>query len=229
MIRACGAVEIRLMARVACSRRICVVVVRVTLRAGERGMRSAQRIVGIQRVIKVDVRPVCCVVARFAGGWEAGGNVAGIRRSFPIGLVTSVASRRQRAVVVVRVTLRAGQRGVCPSQRKYRSVIERRGRPRTCCVAKRAVCRKSRGHVIRILRAGEVRLMAAVTRCRCACVNIIRMACRAGQCGVRSGKRIAGVLEVVKFRVEPRIHGVAGFAGSGEARRRVIEHWRLEI
>lgn len=46
---------------------------------------------------------------------------------------------------------------------------------------------------------------------------------------MRPGKCIARVLEMVKLCVEPRIHGVTGFAPCGEACCHVIEHLRLEV
>jgi len=112
MVRICCAVEIRLVAGIAGRWSVRVIVVRMALGAGQRGMSSGQWIVGIHRVIEVDVDPVRSRVARVAGRWKPGSRVAGVRRSSPIRLVAAEAGRGQRAVIVIGVALRAGQRCV---------------------------------------------------------------------------------------------------------------------
>jgi len=64
-------------------------------------------------MIEVDVGPVRCRMAGVAGCGEPGCGVARVCRSIPIRLVAAVAGRGQRAVVVIGVALRAGQRCVC--------------------------------------------------------------------------------------------------------------------
>jgi len=78
-------------------------------------MGSGEWIVSIQGVIEIDVGPVRSRVARVAGRGEPCCRVARVCRSIPIRLVTAVAGRGQRAVVVIRMALRAGQRCVCSS------------------------------------------------------------------------------------------------------------------
>ena len=107
VIRIRRPVEVRLVARVARGRRVGVVVVRVALRAGQRRVHARQRIVGVQCVIEVDVRPVGRCVAGIARGGEARSRMVGIRRAVPIRLVAAEAGCGQRRVVVVGVALRA--------------------------------------------------------------------------------------------------------------------------
>jgi len=109
MVRICCAVEIRLVAGIAGRWSVRVIVVRMALGAGQRGMSSGQWIVGIHRVIEVDVDPVRSRVARVAGRGKPGSRVAGVRRSIPIRLMAAVASGRKRAVVVIRMALCAAQ------------------------------------------------------------------------------------------------------------------------
>jgi len=105
--------EIRLVAGIAGSRRVRVIVVCMALGAGQRGMSSGQRIVGIHCVIEVDVGPVRRRMAGVAGRGKPGSRMARVCRSVPIRLVAAVAGRGQRAVVVIGVALRAGQCRVC--------------------------------------------------------------------------------------------------------------------
>lgn len=58
MIGVRGAGKVRLMARVAGSWCVCVVVVRMALHTRKRGVHTGKRVVGIRRVIEVDRCPV---------------------------------------------------------------------------------------------------------------------------------------------------------------------------
>lgn len=46
---------------------------------------------------------------------------------------------------------------------------------------------------------------------------------------MRSGQRVSGVLEVVKLRAEPTVHGVAGFATCGKPEALVVDDGRQKI
>ena len=209
------------MARIAgcCRRR--VVVIGVALRTSKRRVHSGQRIVGIHSVIEIDGCPVGRGVARFAGGRKSRGGVIRIRRAVPIGLMAAEAICRQRGVIVVRVALGASYRGMRPSQRKYRSVVERRGRPPGRRVAQRAVGRETRRNVIGIGCAVEVRLMASVAVSRQARIVVVYMALGTCHVDVRARERERGVV-VIKGRRCPRRCVVAGGAGCWEPGGNVV-------
>lgn len=71
--------------------------------------------------------------------------------------------------------------------------------------------------------------MTRVTIARRPRKDVVDMAGGAWKRRMRSGKRVAGVLQVIEFRIEPRVHGVAGFTCGGEARGSVINYRRPEI
>lgn len=108
MIGIGGAIEIGLMARITGSGRICVGIVGMALRAGQRSVRTRQRIVRVERMIEIDVCPVRCGVAYVAGGGESGGSVTRVGCPIPIGLMAAETIGRQRCVVIVGVALCAG-------------------------------------------------------------------------------------------------------------------------
>jgi len=93
VVRIRGPVVVRLVARVTGGRSIGVIVIRVALGAGQRGMNASQRIVGVLRVVEVDIRPVDRGVARFACGREARSRMVWIRGAVPIRLMTTEARR----------------------------------------------------------------------------------------------------------------------------------------
>jgi len=99
-----------------------------------------------------------------------------IRCARPIGLVTAIAVRRQRCVVVVGVALCARNSRVRSGQRKHRGVIEGRRAPRGRRVAQRTIGRESRSCVVRIRGAVEVGLMASIAGCRRSRIDIVDMA-----------------------------------------------------
>ena len=126
VIRIRGSSEICLVAAIASRRQVTVVVVGVALNASQRRVRARQSKVGIHRMIECDRgRPVDRVMARVASRREARGRVTGIRGSRPVCLMAAEASRRQGCVIVIRMALRASQRGVCAGQREHRRMIER--------------------------------------------------------------------------------------------------------
>lgn len=136
VIRIGGSCEVRLVAAIASRRQVTVVVAGVALDATQRRVRARQSIVGIHRVIESDRgRPVDRVMARVASRREARGRVIGIRGSRPVCLMAAEASRRQACVIVIRMALRASQRGVCAGQREHRRMIERGWIPCRCVMA----------------------------------------------------------------------------------------------
>jgi hypothetical protein len=98
--------EIRLVARIAVSRRTGEDVVYMTQIARDRRMRTGE---WERRVVVIERRsgPICRRVAGAACCWESRSRVARIRRSIPVGLMAAIAGGRQRCVVVVRVAGRA--------------------------------------------------------------------------------------------------------------------------
>ena len=96
------------------------------------------------RVIKRCSRPRGCGVAGRAGRREAGGHVVWIRRGVIGGLVARVAIRRNRCVIVVHVTTRAGYGSVRARQWERGVVVVKRGRdPCRCVVANIARLREA--------------------------------------------------------------------------------------
>src|SRR5579863_3091142 len=149
--------------------------------------------------------------------------------SRPVCLVAPVAVGRERRVVIVGVALRAWDGGMSSGERKYRRMIECRWAPCGCRVTQRTISRESSGSVVRIGGPIEVGLVAPVACSRGSSVDIVDVACSAGQRGMRSSECISGVLQMVELRVEPGIDGVATFARRRKAGRRMIQHWRLKI
>ena len=159
-----------------------------------------------RRVIKGGARPRRCVVALFAGLWEARTYVIRIGSALEIGQVAADARGRRQVVVIVDVALGTLQRGVCAGQREARVVVvERCLRPRSRVVALLAGLGEARRHVIRIRRALKI-LQVAVHAVRISTgqgVVVVDVALRALECSVRAGEREAG-RRVIKSRVRPR-------------------------
>src|SRR5579864_3728900 len=82
------------------------------------------------------------------------------------------------------------------------------------------------GWIVAICEVGRV---AGVTLRRRSFEYVIGVACDAGECGVRAGERISGVLQVVKLGIEPAVHGVAALAGIGQTKSDVIENGGKEV
>ncbi len=96
-------------------------------------------------------------------------------------------------------------------------------------MANGAVAWQAKLHMRRVVALGEIAGMAGITLGRSALEYIIDVArCTTQRC-MRSSERIARVFQVVKFGVEPTVHGVAGLAGSGELESDVIDNRREEI
>jgi hypothetical protein len=99
----------------------------VALHASQGRVHSSEWIIRIRSVIEVDGGPIARGVAGIARRRKASRHMARIVCLGPVALVTSETGNRQRCVVVVRVALRAGNRGMGASQREDRVVIECRG------------------------------------------------------------------------------------------------------
>lgn len=182
-------------------------------------------------VIERGWAPAAGGVAYAAIGGEAGGDVIGGRRPGEVRLVAGVAGGRRRHIIVVGVALSARYGCVHSSQRIVRinSVIENNIEPVGCRVADGAVVRKAQLHMGRVFGAQKVSGVACIAICRCSGEHVIDVACRARQCGVYSGQRVAGIFQVVKLGPEPTVHAVAALAGGWESSRYVIEHRREEV
>ncbi len=180
-------------------------------------MRSGQRIVGVERMIEIDICPVRGCVAGVTRSWETCGYVIRISGSGPIGLMASVTGGRQRRVVVVGVALCAGHRSVSACKWKHRGMIERRRRPRTRGVAESAVRGEARGYVRRIICAGKICLVTAVTGGWKRCVIVVGVALCTGHRSVRTRQR-KGCVVVIERCVGPR-RGVVTHCAVGRETR----------
>lgn len=210
------ALPIRLMAAVARRRQSRVVVVRVALCARHSRMRPGQR--EYRSMIEGGRRPVCRRVAERAVRGKSCRNVRGIVGAGEVSLVTSVAGRRQRRVVVVHMALRALNGSMRAGKREARFVvIEIRQRPRSRVVALRAVSRKPSRRVRRIVRRLVVGLMASVARCRQRCVVVVHVTLGTLHCSVRTGQRECRAAVIERRRL-PAARGVANGAVCRESR-----------
>lgn len=154
-----------------------------------------------------------------------------IRSTSEVRFVARVAVRRRGHVIVVRMALCALHGRVHPGERPMRihRVIELGVQPIRSGMAGGALVRQSKLHVRRVLAVVKVCRMATETRRRRARKHIIDMAARARKCGVRTGKRESGLLQVIEFGIQPAICRVAVFARRRESRRNVVQNRRSEI
>ena len=182
-------------------------------------------------MIKSGRTPCVRAVAKSAVCREASRYVIGARGSIEIRLMTGVAPSWRRGVVVVCMALHASECGVRTGQGIVREkcVVELCIEPIDRRVAGGAIVRQAKLHMRGIVGVCEIRCVTRVAGRRRPFEYVVDMACRARQRGVRSGQCVAGDLQVVKFGVEPRVHGVAGLAGCRESRRDVIEHWCQKV
>ena len=206
---------------------------RVVARVGMAGCANTIRVAVIRREVRVVERgsgPAGRGVARVASRGEASRLVIGIRGPGVIRLVTAIAGRRQRRVVVVHVALRAGHvRRVISRQRERRGVVIEGGtRPIRGCpggVASIARCGEAHGRVRRVIGAVVVRLVAG-NACRARQTVSTRwaegrvVALRALQSRVRALQGEAGGC-VIERRTAPIGRRVALIARGREARLHV--------
>jgi hypothetical protein len=133
--------------------------------------------------------------------------------------VAAITVRRQSRVVIVGVTRCTCHRDVRSGQWKGSVVVvERRGAPAAGGVANGAIRWKSRGNVIRIRRAVEIRLMARVTCRGCRRVVAIRVALHAGKCRVHPGQRVVGIDGVIEVHACPVGSCMAGITCGWKSR-----------
>lgn len=107
----------------------------MALSASKSGVRAGQRVIGINRVIEGDVRPVGRGVASFAGRRKHRSHMVWICGATKVLLVTAVAVGRKRSVVVICVALGALNGRVRAGKREYGAVIKRGRRPCGCRMA----------------------------------------------------------------------------------------------
>jgi hypothetical protein len=194
----------------------------MALRALQRCMHSRQRIVRIDGVIKIDVRPCGGVVARVAGGRKRNGGVIRIGCILEVRLMTAKARRRQCRVVVVHVALSAGNRRVRSGEWKRRVVVVKAGkRPGSGVVTLHAFSGETRRYVRGIIGRSEVFLVAAVAGGGKSFVVVVCMALSAGNGGVRSCQRKCS-RAVIETRGFPAACGMAQRTVGGESCRGVV-------
>jgi hypothetical protein len=90
-------------------------------------------------------------------------------------------------------------------------VIKLRVQPVRRRVAGPAIVRQAQLQVGRILAVCEFIRVAGVASGWRSFEDVVEMACRTRQRGVSSRQSITGHFEVIKLRIEPRIHRVAAF------------------
>jgi len=129
------------------------------------------------------------------------------------------------------MALRTGNRRVHPRQRvmRIKRVIELRIEPVGGCVAIAAVMRQPQLHVWRVVGSGKIGGVACIAGSRRSREDIVDMAGCTRQRGMHPGQCESGHLQMVELRVEPDVHGMAGFAGNRKAERYVIENRGQEV
>jgi len=154
-----------------------------------------------------------------------------IRGSGEIRLMTGIAGGWSCVVAVVDVALSAGHGGVHAREGivGIEGVIEGGVEPVSRRVADGAIVRQAKLDVRWIVAVDKVGSVASEAGCGRSLEDIVDVACSAGQSGVRPGERVARVLQVVEFGVEPTVHGVAGLARGGKAQPYVVDHRRQEV
>jgi len=145
-----------------------------------------------------------------------------VRRSLVIGSVATVTVRGQRGVVVVHVTVRAGDAGVCASEREAGIVMVESGRrPGSGAVAYVALLREPGRHVTGIFSPLEVlKVTIHASRAR-EVVVAVGMALGALYVDMCAGERPSG-RGMVEGRAGPIRRAVTNLALLRESRRGVI-------
>ena len=186
------------------------------VRAGQREARGG--------MVKLRALPGGCGVTLLAGLRETACDVVRIRRAIEIVDVAGCAVLRRACKSAVHMALRARHIHVRTSEGELRQgvVVKLCALPRGRRVAARAVLRESGVHVIRIRRRTKFVRMTTEAIGRSAGVAPAGVTRGAVELRVRAGECKSCVAGVVKPRAHPRVHGVAGLAGSGERCRFVI-------
>lgn len=165
-------------------------------------------------------------MANAASGWEPRRLMVRVLRAVEVLRVAGGTVCRRPREFAVDVALLARHAGVRAGQRKLGEhiVIEARALPAHRGVALRAILRKTRPDVIRVLCGVEIFPMAAEAIGRGALKAPTGVARRASQLHVNSSEHESGELRVVELGALPGVHRMAGLAGgrklqSGMTRR----------
>lgn len=152
--------------------------------------------------------------------------MVGVGRSREIRFMAGVARRRRGIVVVVRMALRTSNRGVSTCQWivRVQSVIEFCVEPISRRMARSAVMGQTELHMRRIIAVHKIACVARIAVGWRSRKNVVDVARRAGQSGVRSGQRVASGLQMVKLCVEPTVHCVATLTRRRKPCRNVVEN-----
>ena len=226
VVRVFCIVEIVDVARSAVHRRPGEFAVDVALLARHAGVHAGQRKFGERIVIESRALPARSGMAKSASGWEARRLMVRVLRAVEIlGVAGGTVCRCPREFAVD-MALLARHAGVRAGQRKLgeRIVIEPRTLPAHRGMALRAILRKARSDVIRVLCGVEIFPMASEAIGRGALEAPTGVACRAFQLRVNPSEHESGELRVVELGALPGVHRMAGLAGrrklqSGMARR----------
>lgn len=173
-------------------------------------------------VIESRVQPGGGVVTGRTGGWELGRRVIRVRGVVVIRLVTGIAIRRHRGVVVVHVTTVTGNRNVRAGQRECGVVVIKvRAVPGRGVVAHFAGLRETRGFMVGIGGVVVIGEVAGHAGRVCQVVIVVDVALRALQRGMRSGQGETGGT-VIENRPRPGNCAVAAVAGLRITQLRVV-------
>ena len=175
--------------------------------------------------------PPACSVTKRAIRRESRCDVVRAGCAREVLLVTGIAGGRSVRVVVVCVALRACQGCVRPRQRIIRidCMIKTRCRPVGGRVTSTAVMRKPELHVRGIITAREIFRVARIATGRRSREHVVDVARGTGKRRMHPGQRVARVLQMIKFGVEPAVHGMAARTCRGKAKSNVINYLRREI
>jgi hypothetical protein len=204
VVRIAGTREVRLVAAVAIGGQRWVVIVDVTLSAGDRHVRARQR-ERCLAVVKLRTTPGRGAVARRAGGREADHGMRGAICVVEVGLVASEAVGGKRAgVIVVDVALGAVDRHVGACQRELCGVVIKCGAcPRGSRMADRAIGRESAGGVRRARGGVEIRLVAGIAIGGRRAEVVVSVALRTGHGCVLARQRPLRINRMIEFRIVP--------------------------
>jgi len=175
-------------------------------------------------VVKGGSLPANCSMTHGAIVRKAAERMVRIGGSIIISQVTGITVLGRACISFVDVALNAGDGGMGAGQGKGRlgRVVELRPGPPRRRVAGRAVLRKARRRMVRVLRPLVGRQVARIARARRPRITVVRMARRAAGRHVRPGQRKLRPRIVVELRPCPPRRRVAGRAVLRKARRRVL-------
>ncbi len=167
-------------------------------------------------------------MAHDAGRGDSCLDMIGVRGAVKIFDVARNAIGRRIGEVAADVAQIARNIDVRPCEWEHSlAVIECRGRPGNCCVARGASCRNACLRMMRVRGAIVILDVARGAVGRRAVELAANVACGAIQSGMRADETKPSQLEVVEFRTSPAIGKVAGIARCRKAQRRVARIVRL--